>query len=98
MLAGWLGGRKGADGMSELRGLLDPEARATLDAVLAKLAAPGMANPDDHSPVCGWPTQCGGRANRSALPAAAQLRRPESDGPPHVDRVNWVSTRGFRPP
>ncbi len=43
-------GRQGIDGMSELRGLLDPEARATWDAVLAKWAAPGMCNPDDESP------------------------------------------------
>lgn len=36
--------------MSHVRGLLDPEARATLDAVLAKWAAPGMCNPDDEAP------------------------------------------------
>ena len=43
-------GRQEADGMSPIRGLLDPEARATLDAVLAKWAAPGMCNPDDDAP------------------------------------------------
>jgi hypothetical protein len=42
--------RQGPDGMSQIRGWLDPEARATLDAVFAKLAAPGMCNPDDESP------------------------------------------------
>ncbi len=42
---------QGADGMSALRGRLTPEARATVEAVLAKLAAPGMCNPDDHTPV-----------------------------------------------
>jgi Domain of unknown function (DUF222) len=36
--------------MSKVTGLLDPEARATFDAVLAKLAAPGMCNPDDETP------------------------------------------------
>lgn len=40
-------GRQQVDGMSPIRGLLDPEARATLDAVLAKWAAPGMCNPED---------------------------------------------------
>ncbi|MGH3674225.1 MAG: HNH endonuclease signature motif containing protein [Mycobacterium sp.] len=51
-------GRQGIDGMSELRGLLDPEARATLDAVLAKWAAPGMCNPDDETPcVDGEPAE-----------------------------------------
>ena len=43
-------GKQGADGMSELRGLLDPEGRATLEPVLAKWAAPGMCNPDDENP------------------------------------------------
>lgn len=44
-------GRQQADGMSCLRGWLTPEARATWEAVLAKLAAPGMCNPDDDAPV-----------------------------------------------
>jgi len=38
------------DGMSKVSGTLDPEARATLDAVFAKSAAPGMCNPDDDNP------------------------------------------------
>ncbi|BCZ20675.1 hypothetical protein MTY59_05300 [Mycobacterium senriense] len=51
-------GNQQADGMSALRGWLTPEARATLEAVLAKLAAPGMCNPLDDTPcVDGAPTQ-----------------------------------------
>ena len=51
-------GKQGPDGMSELRGVLTPEARATVEAVLAKLAAPGMCNPLDDTPcVDGTPTQ-----------------------------------------
>ncbi|CQD19158.1 REP13E12 repeat protein [Mycobacterium lentiflavum] len=51
-------GRQQPDGMSPLTGWITPEARATLEAVLAKLAAPGMCNPDDHTPcVDGAPTQ-----------------------------------------
>ncbi|MEU9806976.1 HNH endonuclease signature motif containing protein [Mycobacterium sp. NPDC050853] len=46
-------GRQGADGMSPVSGLLDPETRAYLDAVLSKLAAPGMCNPADESPGTG---------------------------------------------
>jgi Domain of unknown function (DUF222) len=42
--------KQGVDGLSRCHGLLDPEARATLDAVLAKSAAPGMCNPDDEAP------------------------------------------------
>ncbi|WP_348636943.1 HNH endonuclease signature motif containing protein [Mycobacterium europaeum] len=44
-------GHQQADGMSRLSGWLTPEARATWEAVLAKLAAPGMCNPDDQTPV-----------------------------------------------
>jgi hypothetical protein len=43
-------GKQQSDGMSEVRGLLDPEARALWDAVSAKSAAPGMCNPDDEKP------------------------------------------------
>jgi len=43
-------GTQGPDGMSQLRGWLTPEARATVEAVWAKLAAPGMCNPDDDRP------------------------------------------------
>src|SRR3984957_15610812 len=38
-------GRQDIDGMSPISGWLTPEARATIDAVFAKLAAPGMCNP-----------------------------------------------------
>ncbi|MFA4084429.1 HNH endonuclease [Mycobacteroides salmoniphilum] len=44
-------GQQGFDGMSPISGLLDPETRAYLDAVFAKLAAPGMCNPADQSPL-----------------------------------------------
>lgn len=51
-------GNQQADSMSELRGWLTPELRATLEAVLAKLAAPGMCNPDDDTAcVDGAPSQ-----------------------------------------
>ncbi|OBH40373.1 HNH endonuclease signature motif containing protein [Mycobacterium mantenii] len=51
-------GNQQPDGMSALRGWLTPEARATFEAVLAKLAAPGMCNPLDDTPcVDGAPSQ-----------------------------------------
>jgi hypothetical protein len=51
-------GKQDIDGMSPISGYLTPEARATLDAVFAKLAAPGMCNPDDIEPcVSGTPSQ-----------------------------------------
>jgi hypothetical protein len=53
----WIG-KQGADGMTPVRGNLDPQARATLDAVFAKLAGPGMCNPDDTTPcITGTPSQ-----------------------------------------
>ncbi|OBA62637.1 hypothetical protein A5647_07115 [Mycobacterium sp. 1100029.7] len=51
-------GNQGSDGMSELHGWLTPEARATVEAVWAKLGAPGMCNADDENPcVDGSPTE-----------------------------------------
>ncbi len=39
------------DGMSRISGLVTPELRAAIEAMLAKLAAPGACNPDDDTPV-----------------------------------------------
>ncbi|MFC9789961.1 DUF222 domain-containing protein [Rhodococcus sp. NPDC127528] len=40
-------GRQDADLMTPVSGLIDPETRALLEPLLAKLARPGMNNPDD---------------------------------------------------
>ncbi len=50
-MCGLVLGNQQADGMSRLSGWLTPEARASWEAVLAKLAAPGVCNPDDDSAV-----------------------------------------------
>ena len=51
-------GRQGIDGMSSLSGRITPELRATLEPILAKLAAPGMCNAADEQPcVSGTPSQ-----------------------------------------
>jgi hypothetical protein len=51
-------GRQQPDGMSALRGWVTPQLRATLEAVQAKLGAPGMCNPHDDVPCLdGTPTQ-----------------------------------------
>jgi hypothetical protein len=44
-------GKQEYDGMSRISGYLTPEARATFEPVLAKLAAPGACNPNDDAPV-----------------------------------------------
>jgi hypothetical protein len=43
-------GKQDRDGMSDIRGRIDPETRGLWDAVAAKWAAPGMCNPDDENP------------------------------------------------
>src|SRR3984885_973017 len=74
-------GRQDIDGMSPISGWLTPEARATIDAVFAKLAAPGMCNSADDEPcVSGTPSQAAiqgdtrstGQRNHDALLAAAR--------------------------
>lgn len=51
-------GRQRPDGMSVGKLVASPELRATIDALFAKFAAPGMCNPDDQTPtVTGEPTQ-----------------------------------------
>ena len=74
-------GQQDLDGMSPISGWLTPEARATLDAVFAKLAAPGMCNPDDDQPcISGTPshaaiqgdTRSAGQRHHDALLAAAR--------------------------
>lgn len=44
-------GNQEFDGMSRTSGVVDPQLRAVIEATLAKLAAPGMCNPEDEMPV-----------------------------------------------
>src|SRR5208283_3879175 len=44
-------GQQEFDGMSRLSGMVTPDLRAAIEAMLAKLAAPGACNPDDELPV-----------------------------------------------
>ncbi len=44
-------GRQGADRMSAISGYVDPELRAVLEAIDAKLGAPGQCNRDDEHPA-----------------------------------------------
>ncbi|MFM8598743.1 MAG: HNH endonuclease signature motif containing protein [Mycobacterium sp.] len=48
---GFTWGRQRPDGMSEGRLIATPELRATVDALLAKYAAPGRCNPADPTPA-----------------------------------------------
>ncbi len=43
-------GKQEFDGMSRISGLVTPELRAAIEAMVAKLAAPGACNPDDEIP------------------------------------------------
>ncbi|WP_124712178.1 HNH endonuclease signature motif containing protein [Mycolicibacterium nivoides] len=50
-------GPQNADGTSEIRGRLTPEARATLEPILSRYGAPGMCNPaDEHPCTTGTPS------------------------------------------
>ena len=44
-------GKQEFDGMSRISGLVTPELGAAIEAMLAKLAAPGACNPEDETPV-----------------------------------------------
>ena len=44
-------GKQQYDKMSPISGLVTPDLRAAIEAVLAKLAAPGACNPDDETPL-----------------------------------------------
>jgi Domain of unknown function (DUF222) len=81
-------GRQDIDGMSPITGYLNPEARATIDAVLAKLAAPGMCNSADDEPcVSGKPSQAAiqgdtrtaAQRNHDALVALARAALASGD-------------------
>ena len=74
-------GKQDLDGMTPISGWLNPEARATIDAVFAKLAAPGMCNAADDEPcLSGTPSQAAiaadtrslGQRQHDALLAAAR--------------------------
>jgi hypothetical protein len=71
-------GKQQPDGMSEMRGRIDPELRGLWEAVASKWAAPGMCNPDDQRPCTdGEPTpdnvtadlRSTGKRNHDALKA-----------------------------
>ncbi|MBS9534095.1 13E12 repeat family protein, partial [Mycobacterium sp. M1] len=81
-------GKQDADGMTKISGHLDPQARATLDAVFAKLAGPGMCNPADDTPtVDGTPSQAAidndhrsaGQRNHDALTALGRAMLASGD-------------------
>jgi hypothetical protein len=44
-------GQQEYDGMSRISGMVTPDLRAAIEAMLAKLAAPGVCNPEDDTPV-----------------------------------------------
>ncbi|SPX96094.1 Conserved protein of uncharacterised function possible rep13e12 repeat protein [Mycolicibacterium chubuense] len=62
-------GEQQPDGMSRLSGWVTPEWRAVYEAVEAKLAAPGVCNPDDEQPcIEGEPDQGQRRADTRSAP------------------------------
>jgi hypothetical protein len=92
-------GKQQADGMSPIRGLLDPQGRATFDAWQATWAAPGMCNPAPTKPPV-W-TASPPRRPRTPIcgpnPNATTTRSPRWAAP-YSRRENSVSTTAYRPP
>lgn len=62
-------GKQRPDGMSPLRGDIDPVLRALLDPLLAKYARPGVCNPEDPNS----PTADSDRVDPAVLKEAAQV-------------------------
>ena len=95
---GFSWGAQGCDGMSQGTLIADPQLRATLDAVIAKLGAPGMCNPEDPTPtVDGAPPEESVRADtrtRAQRAHDALTAMGRSVWPP----ASWASTAGCRPP
>jgi hypothetical protein len=88
--------KQDVDGLTRAHGLLDPEARATLEPILAKLGAPGMCNPDDEHPcVDGEPSEDAvhgdmrspGQRNHDALKAMGRAV---------LARASWAISTGCR--
>ncbi len=71
-------GKQQPDGMSRLTGWVTPELRAVYEAIEAKLAAPGVCNPDDDAPcVDGEPD--------------AQQRRRDTRSPAQRTHDAWLA-------
>jgi hypothetical protein len=88
-------GQQEYDGMSRFSGLVTPELRAAIEAMLAKLAAPGVCNPNDDTPVTDEApdddavrrdTRSQAQRNHDGLLAGLRGLLP---------RENWVSTMGY---
>ncbi|WP_306359031.1 DUF222 domain-containing protein, partial [Nocardia sp. CC213A] len=87
----WVGKQR-VDGMSEIKGVLDPQLRALLDVVLAKWARPGMCNPEDpDSPRMGP-----GAVDQDTVEVAARRDR-RSAGQRNHDAVKAFLAAGGGP-
>ena len=89
-------GPQGLDGMSRLTGWITPELRATLDALFAKLAAPGYCNPDDQTPPSTAPRPDPDR-RRHPQPRPTHPRRTADRVPGDAGvRDSWAGTTDCR--
>ncbi|GAA2501272.1 HNH endonuclease signature motif containing protein [Nocardia seriolae] len=71
-------GRPGVDGMSWIEGWLTPELRASLDAVLAKFARPGMCMPEDTDSPTVVSDDADTQVDSKVLEAAARRDRRDA--------------------
>ncbi len=76
-------GAQQPDGMSRLSGLITPELRAAIEAMVAKLGAPGACNPDDDIPLV------------DAAPDQDAARRDQRSGPQRNHDAFLAGLRGL---
>ena len=89
-------GKQEFDGMSRLSGLVTPELRAAIEAMLAKLAAPGRATPTMKPP---WSMRPPMRMRCAAITdprPSATMTGSWPDCAACWPRASWVSTTACR--
>ena len=91
-------GPQGPDGMSRITGWLDPQGRATWEPITAKLAAPGMCNPDDCEPcTSGTPAKLRSTVMAAIWGSVSTTHSSPSAATPWPPG-NSASTTGYRSP
>ena len=91
-------GNQDIDGMSPISGYLTPEARATIDAVFAKLAAPGMCNSADDDALRQRHTLASRHSGRHPQRLGSATTTPCSPPPaPYWPPVSSANTTGCPP-
>ncbi len=90
--------KPGRDGLSRIHGLLDPEAVATLEPGFAKLGAPGMCNPDDHTPCIDRPPDNATIRSDTRIQGQRPTMRSKRWPVRCWRQESWANSTGYPPP